>query len=87
MSTENGDFKFIAAMALILGGVAVFGWQVYAYLRHNIWTPVSVIVALQWMEIRWAINPSDWFGLYNILVKMPLSLTMMVMGWMVVMSG
>lgn len=87
MSTDKNDlFKFIAALALIFGGVGVVGWQVYEYLRYNIWSSVSVITALQWMKIQWALNPTDWIGLYNILRMIPLSLTMIVIGWMVVMS-
>lgn len=87
MSTDKDDFiKFIAALALIFGGVGVVGWQVYEYLRYNVWSPVSVVTALQWLKVQWALNPADWVGLYNILRMIPLSLTMIVMGWMVVMS-
>jgi hypothetical protein len=77
----------IVGLAVMLFGACVVGWQVYEYLRYNIWTPVSVINALQWMEIRWAINPRDWLGLYNILIKIPLSLTMMWVGWLIAKNG
>lgn len=87
MSTDSDDLvKFISALALLVGGFCVVGWQVYEYLRYNIWTPVSVVTALEWMKIQWALNPTDWVGLYNILRKVPLSVAMIVSGWMVVMS-
>lgn len=87
MNTDKDDFiKFIAAITLIFGGLGVVGWQVYEFLRNNSWNPVSVVTALQWMKIQWALNPTDWIGLYNILQMVPLSLMMIVSGWMVVMS-
>lgn len=87
MKTKNDDLiKFLPAIALIFGGLGVVGWQVYEYLRYNSWDSISIITALQWMKIQWAFNPTDWIGLYNILGMVPLSLTMIVVGWMVVMS-
>ena len=77
----------IIGLAVMLFGACVVGWQVYEYLRYNIWTPVSVINVLQWMEMGWAINPRDWLGLYNILIKIPLSLTMMWIGWLIAKNG
>ena len=69
----------IGSVCLFFGSVCLLGWQVYEYLRYNIWPSVSVITALGWMNIRWAFNPTDWLGLYNILIKIPLSLMMFVM--------
>lgn len=87
MSTDSDDLvKFIAALALIFGGVGVIGWQVYEYLRYSIWNPVSVVAALQWMKIQWASNPTDWIGLFNILTMIPLSLASIALGWIVVLS-
>ena len=87
MSTDKDDLiKFLVCLAFIFGGLGVVGWQVYEYLRYNTWNSLSVINAMQWMKIQWALNPADWIGLYNILCMIPLSLTMIVIGWMVVMS-
>lgn len=65
---------------LATAAVCVVGWQVYTYLRHDIWTPVSIITALQWMDMNWAWRPSDWLGFYNILLKIPLSVSLFVVG-------
>jgi len=87
VNNEQTDLiKFVAALALIFVGVGTVGWQVYEYLRYSIWNPVSVIDALQWMKIQWALNPTDWIGLYNMLKMVPMSLTLIVIGWIVVMS-
>jgi hypothetical protein len=87
MNTDKDDLvKFLTALALIFGGLGIVGWQVYEYLRYNTWNSASVITALQWMKIHWAMNPTDWIGLHNILSMTPLSLTMIAIGWMVVMS-
>ncbi len=82
MSKETEKFGF----ALMIFGACVLGWQVYEFLRYDFWKPVSVITALEWMKVGWAINPTDWFGLYNIFVKIPLSLIMVVVGFFVMMT-
>jgi hypothetical protein len=71
---------------LAVSGFCLLGWQVYEYLRYNYWPPVSVITALEWMKISWALNPSDWIGIYNILSKTALSLAMFVIGFLVMIS-
>jgi hypothetical protein len=76
MSSENNDIGAIALILLLLGGLGVLGWQVYEYLRLGVWTPISIITALEWMQVQWAYSPNDWVGLHNILEKMPLSMAM-----------
>ena len=78
---------FLYSLALLGCGVSIVGWQVYEYLRYDIWTPVSPITALEWMKIKWALNPTDWLGLYNLLKMVPLSLLMIVFGWLTAMSA
>ena len=78
--------KELVGLALMIGSVCLLGWQVYEYLRYNIWTSVSVITALGWINFGWALNPTDWLGLYNILIKTPLSLMMFVIGIFVFVS-
>jgi hypothetical protein len=82
MSNDKEIFGF----GLMLCAVCLLGWQAYEYLRYNFWTSVSVITALGWMNFGWALNPTDWLGLYNILIKTPLSLMMFVIGIFVFVS-
>ena len=64
----------IVGFGLMLCAVCLLGWQSYEYLRYNIWIPISVMTMLEWMKVGWALNPTDWLGLYNLLIKIPLSL-------------
>lgn len=76
----------IVGFGLMLCAVCLLGWQAYEYLRYNFWTPVSVITALEWMKFGWALNPTDWVGLYSILIKIPLSLITFIVGLLVLCS-
>jgi len=38
--------KEIVEFVFMIGSVCLLGWQVYEYLRYNLWTSVSVITAL-----------------------------------------
>ena len=58
----------------------ILGWQAYYYLRHGIWQPLSFIDALRYVNMKWAISPSDWIGLYHFLDWIPLSLLLLITG-------
>jgi hypothetical protein len=70
----------ISGVVLMLIGVCVLGWQAYEYLRYSFWTPVSVITMLEVTKVGWALYPTEWLGLYNILNAIPLSLAYFVIG-------
>lgn len=78
-------FAFIAVP--IFSGIFVVVWQIYRYLRYDIWTSVSVIDALRWSSVMWAHNPTDWLGIYRILDWMPLSLAFPSIGIFVLVSA
>ena len=37
-----------------------------------------MINALQYLDVRWAIHPTDWYGFYSILDWLPLSATLIM---------
>ena len=76
IGSENNDISAIALILLLFGGLGVLGWQVYEYLKLGVWTPISIITALEWMQVQWAYSPNDWVGLHNIFQKIPLSVVM-----------
>jgi hypothetical protein len=76
----------IFGFSLMLCAICLLGWQAYEYLRYSFWTPISIITMLEWMKVGWALNPTDWLGLYNLLNKTPLSLTTFVVGIFVMIS-
>ena len=63
-----------------LGGIAVFLWQIYGYLRFEVWRSVSVVDVLRFAEIRWAFLPNDWLGLYRVLDWTPISVFLPLLG-------
>lgn len=74
------NVKEFVGFSLILLSLCLLGWQGYEFLRYNFFTSVSIITALEWMKVGWALNPTDWMGLYNIFIKLPLSLIVFVFG-------
>ena len=85
MSFENDSIGSIVLTLLLIGGLGVLGWQAYEYLRFGIWMPVSIITALEWMEIQWAYFPTDWAGLHKLLKIIPLSAALIASAWIVIM--
>jgi hypothetical protein len=79
-AVDSALIQNIAILGFMLSGIGTFGWQLYNYLRYNIWTSVSVIDALQWTGQKWAYTPTDWLGVYRILEWMPLSVALPTMG-------
>ncbi len=82
-SNTNTDWTLVAALitvASFLGGFCILIWQIYGYLRFEIWRSLSLVDILRGFEMKWAVAPADWIGLYRILEWMPLSLLVPVVG-------
>ena len=75
--------KEVVFLLMMMSAFGLLGWQVYEYLRYSQWPSISIITALEWMKIGWALNPTDWIGLHNILSKTALSLAMFLLGFLV----
>ena len=67
----------------VLASIAIVGWQTYQYFRYGIWSELSVIGILQWCGSGWALNPSDWFGVYKMLNSFAFSLFVFLAGLIV----
>lgn len=84
MNSRNDDgIESLYPAIFFLAGFAIVFWQIYGYLRFSIWNEVSVITALMWIDSNWALYPTDWIGLHNLLLKIPLSVLSILIGWMV----
>jgi hypothetical protein len=66
-----GGFACIGAAAL------VFGWQGLTWLMTSVWKQVSVITALNWLHVRWAVSPGTWSDLHQFLGNTPLALALL----------
>jgi hypothetical protein len=71
---------FVVLPAMVGCGIIMF--QIYAYLRFNTWTSVSLIdVATHFSDDAWLSNPTDWHGLHALLEMIPASLVMFLLAY------
>lgn len=74
---RRGGF-FSAAFLLSLGAaLCVFGWQGLTWLTTSTWKPVTVVAALNWMHVRWAVSPTIWPEFHQLLAHTPLGLALL----------
>jgi hypothetical protein len=74
---RRGGF-FSAGFFVCLGaGLCVFGWQALTWLTKSTWKPLTVLDALDWLHVRWAVSPGRWAELHQVLAHTPLSLTLL----------
>ena len=81
--TASTDWIGVATLLIVVSFFSSFCiliWQVYGYLRLESWRSLSTLDVLRSFEMKWAITPTDWLGLYRILEWMPLSLSLPIVG-------
>ncbi len=65
-----------------VAGCGIILFQIYAYLRFNTWTSVSLIdVAAYFSDGAWLTNPSDWHGLHSLLNLIPASVVLLLLSY------
>ena len=67
----------------ILGGLVVGSWQVWMWFESSVWTDISVVTALQWLGVSWAVSPRSWSDLHPVLNLIPLALALPAIGLVV----
>jgi hypothetical protein len=70
------SFSFLACTGAAL---LVFAWQGLTWLMTSAWKPVSVLTALDWMHVRWALAPGGWAELHQFLGHTPLALALLAL--------
>lgn len=73
--SENKD-TFLGFLVLVMfGGLCVFGYQVFLYLKNGSWTSISLVdtALLVAPNNSWLNYPMDWVGMHKILSSIPLS--------------
>ena len=74
---RRGGF-FSAAFVVSLGAaLCVFGWQGLTWLMASTWKPITVLNALNWLHVRWAVSPTIWPELHQLLGQTPLALALL----------
>lgn len=71
-------FESLSVFFLLAGlfaGIGIIGWQAVTWLKSGVWTPLSVLMALQWLGFA----PAGWFALHKALHFIPLSLTLAIL--------
>lgn len=76
----------LAGLLVALAGVAVFGYQVFLYLKFDEWRSISVFGVLA-PYVPWLASPQSWPGLHRLVRQaftlLPLSLCLILIGWVV----
>jgi hypothetical protein len=67
--------------ARILGGLVV--GEVWMWFESSVWTDISVVTALQWLGVSWAVSPRSWSELHQVLNLIPLALALPAIGLVV----
>ena len=85
------DWMFMLTGGCFLaGGVIVLVGQMYGYLdlQHGVWTPKPLLDFMQSIAgegssfYTWADNPQSMHGLHSLAAFMPLSLSLMIVGFL-----
>ena len=74
---RKGGVLSFGFFACACAALLVFGWQGLTWLMTSVWKPVSVLTALNWMHVRWALAPGGWAELHQFLGHTPLALALL----------
>lgn len=71
---------------IALAGFGVLCLQIFGYMKTGDWKSVSTLSVAS-LQFSWLKNPQSWFGLHdivsNLLGILPLSLALVMLGWLV----
>jgi hypothetical protein len=73
--------------AIFFSGLGVVIFQKYEYLKQGEWVSFSVIDGLMFIDSSWAKEPDDWLGVWKILNTFPLSLSLIIIAFIVFSGG
>jgi hypothetical protein len=73
----KGGFFSVLMFVGIVGALLVSGWQALTWLMTSVWKPISVLSALNWLHIPWAVSTGSWYGLHQLLANTSLALALL----------
>jgi hypothetical protein len=74
---RKGGFFNVFFFADLGAALGVFGWQALTWLMTSVWKPISVLTALNWLHVRWAVSPGSWADLHQFLGNIPLAIALL----------
>ena len=74
---RRGGFFSTAFFVSLGAGLLVLGWQGLTWITTSTWKPVTVLQALDWLHVRWAVSPGSFAELHQLLAHTPLALALM----------
>ena len=74
---RRGGFFSAAFFVSLAAGLLVFGWQALTWITTSTWKPVTVLNAIGWLHVRWAVSPGSWADLHQMLSHTPLALALL----------
>jgi len=75
---RKGGFFSLLFFAGTGAALGVSGWQALTWLMTSVWKPISVLTALNWLHVRWAVSPGSWSDLHQFLGNTPLAGALLV---------
>jgi hypothetical protein len=74
---RKGGFFSLLFFAGTGAALGVLGWQGLTWLMTSVWKPISVLTALNWLHVRWAVSPTLWPELHRFLGNTPLTVALL----------
>ena len=68
------SISWLLIVISFISGLSIFGYQVYYYLKNGTWFSISLIDSFAYIGSDWALQPNNWYGIWNLLNKIPLSM-------------
>ena len=80
-------YQGLTGLGFLLMAACVIGWQVLGYLEAGLWTPFSLIDAAALISSEpWLRTPTSWFGLHAVLAWVPVSGTLAVLAYWIIVA-
>ena len=74
---RRGGFFSTGFFVSLAAGLCVLGWQGITWITTSTWKPVTVLNALNWLHVRWAVSPGSFVDLHQTLAHTPLALALL----------
>ena len=80
---ENKNILF--GGAFVLGGIGIWGYQIYYWLRYADWNSFSLLWPLSYSSDfqDWVYYPYEWIGVHKVLDFIPISIVLILIGLLI----